>query len=141
MPLVPDPLPGESVKPSARSLQTRSLRILLVEDHDDSRIILQRLMTRWTHQVTVAASVAQAREAIAREKFDLLLSDIGLQDGTGYEIVAAFREHSNAPALALSGYGMEADIARIRAAGFTEQMVKPIKGELLREMLAQLGVR
>jgi PAS domain S-box-containing protein len=140
-PLVPAPIPGESGKPPARSLQTRSLRVLLVEDHEDSRIILQRLMTRWGHQVTVAASVAQAREAIALEKFDVLLSDIGLQDGTGYEIVAAFRENSAAPAIALSGYGMEADIARIQAAGFTEQMVKPVAGELLREMLAQLGAR
>jgi CheY-like chemotaxis protein len=81
--------------------------------------------------------VAQARGAIAAGSFDLLLSDISLPDGSGIEVVAALREKSNAPAVAMSGYGMDADLARARAAGFTEHIIKPVGRELLRELLAE----
>ena len=116
-----------------------SLGILLVEDHEDTRGILQRLMTRWGHRVTCTASVAQAREAIAGGEFDLLLSDVGLPDGSGLDVIAAFREKSGAPAVAMSGYGMEADLARTLAAGFADHIVKPISAERLRELLAKFA--
>ena len=116
-----------------------SLRVLLVEDHEDTRHVLHQLMTRWGHTVTAAGAVAQARGAIAAGSFDLLLSDISLPDGSGIEVVAALREKSNAPAVAMSGYGMDADLARARAAGFTEHIVKPVGRESLRELLAKVS--
>ena len=116
-----------------------SLRVLLVEDHEDTRHVLHQLMTRWGHTVTAAGAVAQARDAIAAGSFDLLLSDISLPDGSGIEVVAALREKSNAPAVAMSGYGMDADLARARAAGFTEHIVKPVGRESLRELLAKVS--
>jgi CheY-like chemotaxis protein len=119
----------------------RSLRVLLVEDHDDTRHVLHRLMTRWSHSVTVASTLAEARKAIAERTFDLLLSDIGLPDGSGYDVIAALREHSDIPAIAMSGYGMEADIARVHAAGFTEHIVKPVTAEALRKMLHRFSTR
>ena len=125
--------------PPASAAPARSLRVLLVEDHEDTRAVLHRLLTRWGHTVTIAGSVAQARAAIAAGTFELMLSDIGLPDGTGLEVVAALREKSDIPAVAMSGYGMEADLARAREAGFTEHIVKPVAVEALREVLTRTG--
>ncbi|MDZ4403976.1 ATP-binding protein [Prosthecobacter sp.] len=119
----------------------RSLRVLLVEDHEDTRQILHRLMTRWGHTVTTASTVAQASRALASDTFDLLLSDIGLPDGSGLEVIAALRERSDIPAVAMSGYGMEADIARAHAAGFTEHIVKPVTADALRKMLTRFSAQ
>ncbi len=127
------PLPSEAVA------GVRVLHILLVEDHEDTSAVLRRLMTRWGHDVTVAASVAQAREAVGRGGFDLLLSDVGLPDGTGYDVIAAFREKSAAAAFAMSGYGTEMDIARTLAAGFSEHIVKPVTTDALRNVLARVS--
>ncbi|MGB8169735.1 MAG: ATP-binding protein [Chthoniobacteraceae bacterium] len=123
--------------PSGAATLTRSLRVLLVEDHVDTRNVLQRLITRAGHSVTTATTVGQARRALAEETFDLLLSDLGLPDGSGIEVVATLRERSEIPAIAMSGYGMEADLARTRAAGFTEHIVKPIGAEILRSLLTR----
>ncbi|MEO7319584.1 MAG: response regulator, partial [Chthoniobacteraceae bacterium] len=133
------PVTPEPVQPFAPAPSARPLRILLVEDHDDTRGILLRLMTRWGHTVTVAMSVAHACEVIASGDFDLLLSDLGLPDGTGYDVIAALRENSDAPAVAMSGYGMEADLAQSSAAGFAEHIVKPVIAEVLRELLARFS--
>ena len=134
-----DPAPGQPAAPFTAQPTARSLRILLVEDHDDTRITLTRLMTRWGHTITTAASVAAARKAISDGTFDLLLSDLGLPDGTGYDVIAALREKSSATAVAMSGYGMEADLAHTRAAGFAEHIVKPVAAEQLREVLARIS--
>jgi signal transduction histidine kinase len=135
LPLVASPAPDQPATPSLASPKARPLRVLLVEDHEDTRGILQRLMTRWGHSIMVAASVSEAREAIAKGTFDLLLSDLGLPDGTGYDVIAAFREKSDAPAVAMSGFGMEADLARTTAAGFAEHVVKPVSADALRDLL------
>lgn len=119
--------------------QSAAMRILLIEDHADTRRVLQRLMTGWGHTVTTAESVAAARLAIAEGSFDVVLSDLGLPDGTGLDVVAALREKSAIPAIAMSGYGMEADLARSRAAGFTDHLIKPINPAALRTMLAQMS--
>ncbi len=117
----------------------RSLRVLLVEDHEDTRYILHRLMTRWGHTVTTAGTVAQARAALGEEAFDLLLSDLGLPDGSGLEVIATLRGKSGIPAVAMSGYGMETDLARTRAAGFTDHIVKPVAADVLRELLTRFS--
>ena len=124
---------------TAPAQQTRALRVLLVEDHEDTRMILRRLLTRWGHTVTAAGCVAEARLALADGTFDLLLSDVGLPDGTGMDVVATLREKSRIPAVAMSGYGMEADIARTRAAGFDEHLVKPVAADLLRELVTRFS--
>ncbi|MEO6738740.1 MAG: PAS domain S-box protein [Chthoniobacteraceae bacterium] len=125
----------QAAKPSASPVAARSLRILLVEDHEDTRSILLRLMTRWGHTVATAASVSEARGAVTGGGFDLLLSDVGLPDGTGYDVIAAWREKSDAPAVAMTGFGMQADIAHTQAAGFADHIVKPVAAERLREVL------
>ena len=139
LPLAASPAPASDAAPPAAVPPAPTLRILLVEDHDDTRAVMQRLLTRWGHTVTLAASVAQARAALAGSTFDLLLSDVGLPDGTGHEVIAALREKSAAPAVAMSGYGMEADIRRVLDAGFAEHLVKPVAAGRLRELLTHFA--
>jgi signal transduction histidine kinase len=134
VPLASPPSPA-----GGSSAPARSLRVLLVEDHDDTRQVLQRLMTRWNHTVTTASTLEQARKALAEGTFDLLLSDLGLPDGSGFDVIEALREKSNAPAVAMSGYGMESDLARTRAAGFAEHIIKPVSAEKLRQLLARFS--
>lgn len=136
------PVTTPNAAESATSLPAsgaHALRILLVEDHADTRAILDRLMTRWGHTVTPADSVTEARQALARGTFDLLVSDVGLPDGSGNDVIAAFREKSAGPAIAMSGYGMESDVEKTRAAGFAEHIIKPVTGERLKEMLARFS--
>jgi CheY-like chemotaxis protein len=120
--------------------EPRHLHILLVEDHDDTREILQRLMTRWGHTVTTANNVAQARLALAGGAFDLLLSDLGLPDGSGVDVIAALRERSDIPAVAMSGFGQPADRDRTHAAGFCEHIIKPVDAAELRALITRLAV-
>ncbi len=137
LPLAAAPAPVPPAAPPAPQAPPPALRILLVEDHDDTRGILLRLLTRWGHSVTAAASVAQARAALEAGTFDLLLSDLGLPDGSGYDVIAALRAQSGAPAVAMSGYGMEADLDRTRTAGFAQHLVKPVAADRLRELVTR----
>ena len=128
----------QSATPPASNGAVRALRILLVEDHDDTRDVLVRLLTRWGHRVTTAGSLAEARGKILGGTFDVLLSDVGLPDGTGCDVITVWREKSHGPAFAMSGYGMEADLARTEAAGFSDHLVKPVSAEKLRGLLTRL---
>ncbi|WP_049975538.1 ATP-binding protein [Chthoniobacter flavus] len=138
--LSPDAVHAEATPSTSNpAAMVRTLHVLLVEDHEDTRRILTRLISFWGHTLTVAISVAEACQALDAEKFDLVLSDIGLPDGSGFDVVAKLRKISTIPAVAMSGYGMESDLARTQAAGFNEHLVKPVSAEALREVLARLG--
>jgi len=121
------------------ALPARPLRVLLVEDHEDTRRILGCLIKHWGHTVTIATTVAEAYRALDEGAFDVLLSDLGLPDGSGFDVVARLRQTSAIPAVAMSGYGMESDLARTQAAGFNEHIVKPVAAETLREVLVRLA--
>lgn len=114
-----------------------SWKILLVEDHADTRHALERLLARWGHEVRCAATVASALEVAADFAPDLLLSDIGLPDGTGLELLVKLRRTRNFHAVAMSGFGMEADLQASLSAGFAEHLIKPITSQSLREALAR----
>jgi len=102
------------------------LHILLVEDHQSSRITLARLLFLRGHDVVQAGSCAEARQIAADGRFDLLLSDIGLPDGDGYRLMGELNERYHLRGVALTGYGMEEDHARSTAAGFFMHLTKPI---------------
>jgi PAS domain S-box-containing protein len=104
-----------------------SLRLLLVEDHADTAHTLGRLLRAAGFYVIAAADVAGAVAVVEREPFDLLVSDLGLPDGTGYDIMQAVRARRGVPGIAMSGFGMDEDIRRSREAGFAEHLVKPIE--------------
>ena len=114
-------------------------RILLVEDHEATLNVLTRLLERAGHTVTPASSVAAALAAAAANDFDVLISDLGLPDGTGLELIRALRiDHPAFQAIALSGYGTEEDLQRTRGAGFDDHLVKPVEFDQLRRALRAL---
>ena len=114
-------------------------RILLVEDHEPTLSVLTRLLTHAGHEVFPAQSVAAARAIAENRSFDILVSDLGLPDGTGWELMASLRvRYPNLPAVALSGYGMEEDQQRTREAGFATHLVKPVDFDQLRHALQRL---
>ncbi len=119
------PSPAPSVVDSLPPPDTQP-RILLVEDHDDTRMALSFLLGL-KYKVTAAADAAQARAAAAQGDFDLVISDIGLPDETGYQLMAALRDQHNLRGVALTGYGMEDDILRSREAGFIAHLTKPVE--------------
>jgi len=133
-----DPKPKKRDRSGIES--ARPLRILLVEDHEDTAHVLRRLLERLGHHVELADSVASAIKA-ARKPFDLLLSDIGLPDGTGNDLIRELREtqHLSVPAVALTGFGMEEDIARSREAGFTDYLTKPVNFQRLQIMIQKIA--
>ena len=67
----------------------------------------------------------------SRENFDLLISDIGLPDGNGYELMEELRGRHGLVGIALTGYGMEEDVNRSHAAGFMTQLTKPVSVQAL----------
>src|SRR5260370_42112758 len=66
----------------------RSLRILVVEDHADTLRVLARLLDHFGHEISVADGAHSALEIVESKEFDVVLSDIGLPDGSGYEVIA-----------------------------------------------------
>jgi CheY-like chemotaxis protein len=112
------------------------MRLLLVEDHEATLHVLRRLLCRDGHQVVVAASVADALAAAGANSFDLVISDLGLPDGTGNQLMEKLRADYGLKGIALSGYGMEEDINRSREAGFVSHLIKPVDFPQLQRVLA-----
>ena len=82
----------------------------MVEDHGETRDVLAGLLRHVGHEVAVAATVASGVEAINAERFDVILSDIGLPDGSGYSLLAQARLKQPAiRAIALTGFVTELD--------------------------------
>ena len=110
--------------------------VLLVEDHEITRTVLAHLLSRRNYKVFTADSVAQAREIADQNKFDFLIADIGLPDGNGNDLMNELREKYGLKGIALTGYGMEDDIARGKAAGFVTHLIKPVRIQSLENALA-----
>jgi len=125
------PAPPRIVRLTSPVAESRPLRILLVDDHQDTCIALERLLVRRGHLVAAAHTVRSAMEAAARNSFDLLISDIALPDGTGTELMTYLRAIAGIPGIAISGFGMNGDIEKSIDAGFAEHLVKPVKMENL----------
>lgn len=111
---------------AARQPQTAALRLLLVEDHADTAQLMSRLLQSIGHGVSVAAGMDSALNLAQRQRFDLVLSDLGLPDGTGLELMRQLKSRYGLRGIALSGYGMEDDVRRSHEAGFDEHLTKPI---------------
>ena len=105
----------------------QALKILLVDDHHDTCVALEKLLARRGHLVAVTHDVRSAMDAAVRNKFDLLISDIALPDGTGMDLMMQLRAIADVPGIAISGFGNNGDIERSRQAGFSEHLIKPIK--------------
>jgi CheY-like chemotaxis protein len=130
--------PAARPAPASAVTRTRPLRILLVEDHKDTLRSLKFLLTRLGHQVLSAENMTEALRISEAEQFDLLLSDIGLPDGSGLELIREIRRTREVNAIAVSGYGMDEDIQRSQEAGFFEHLTKPISLDRLQEVIDRI---
>jgi PAS domain S-box-containing protein len=128
---------GKNFRASKRP--AKQLRILLVEDHQDTRHTLSRLLTHFGHQISVAADRQSALHIMASQKFDVILCDIGLPDGSGYEVLSEAKGQRPVKAIAISGFGTEADVRRSTEAGFDFHLVKPVDLRELQEVLDQVA--
>lgn len=135
----PVPVPIASHTPDLEH-HSRSLGLLVVEDHQATLAVLVRLLQRAGHRVVTASSVAGAIQAAAEYPIEVLISDLGLPDGSGHDLMRRLREtQPGLRGVALSGYGMEDDQARSREAGFSSHLVKPIDFDQLRRVLKELA--
>jgi CheY-like chemotaxis protein len=75
--------------------------------------------------------------AAERDQFDLLISDVGLPDGTGLELMTRLRAATGIRGIAISGFGMNGDVEKSLLAGFSEHLVKPVNLEKLEAAIEQ----
>ena len=131
-----------TAKSSAAPTEAASLRryhLLVVEDHQPTREVLERLLRKQGHVVDSASSVEAALALAAAGHFDLVISDIGLPDGNGVELMVQLTRNYGLRGIALSGYGMNEDLARTKDAGFLAHLVKPIDFERLSQVIEKVG--
>jgi len=116
----------ESTHAPRSASERRSVRLLLVEDHEDTNRSLTRLLRRRGYEVHPAYDMRSALDLAANKQFDVLVSDIGLPDGSGIDLLKTLRSKGEVFGIALSGYGMEDDIRRSRDVGFSHHLTKPV---------------
>jgi signal transduction histidine kinase/DNA-binding response OmpR family regulator len=125
-----------SATPSAPVVH-KPMRVLLVEDHEDTNRSLTQLLRRRGYHVQPAHTVRAALEAAAQEKFDVLVSDIGLPDGTGIDLMEKLKNDHAIFGIALTGFGMEDDLRKSHEVGFNHHLVKPVDLNRLDALIQQ----
>jgi PAS domain S-box-containing protein len=102
------------------------LRILLVEDHESTCKVVALALRHSGYEVHTARGAREAIDLVGRIRFDLMISDLGLPDGSGYDVMEHVARHYGLKGIALSGYGMSDDIRRSIEAGFSQHLTKPV---------------
>jgi PAS domain S-box-containing protein len=119
-------------------LRIKHVQILLVEDHEDTARVLGRILRNAGFDVSHAGTVAEARSLAGTRPFDLLISDVGLPDGSGLDLMKALRDGQGMKGIALSGFGTDEDVTASAAAGFAAHITKPVDWERLRAEIEKL---
>src|SRR5207237_3076522 len=109
-----------------RISERRAMRVLLVEDHADTSRSITKLLQLRGHDVQSASTLQSALALAAKAEFDVLISDLGLPDGSGIDLVQKLPSGRPLLTIALTGFGMEDDIRKSHDAGFQHHLVKPI---------------
>jgi signal transduction histidine kinase/ActR/RegA family two-component response regulator len=122
---------------SPRIAQRQAMRILLVEDHEDTNRSLTNLLRRRGYHVQSAVNLQSALDLSAKAEFDVLISDLGLPDGSGIDLMKTLRSERPVLGIALTGFGMEDDIRKSHEAGFKHHLVKPIDLNMLDSFLQE----
>ncbi len=133
-----EPTRSTSQARSPHHLKMSNCRVLLVEDHADTRKVMARLLESFGCKATQAASVAEALAAAELDEFDVLLSDIGLPDGTGGQIMMQLKRKMPIKGIAVSGFGQDEDLQRSRDAGFETHLIKPVNLQMLWETIGRV---
>jgi PAS domain S-box-containing protein len=132
----PEPASGPAPDQEASPLSGR--RVLLVEDHPDTLAAMAQLLELFGYTVRTADSVASALQAAEGERVDVVVSDIGLPDGSGLDLMRQLLARQPVRGIALSGFGMEEDLRKSREAGFLEHLTKPVDFAQLQRVLARV---
>ncbi len=104
-----------------------------------THVVFPRLPAADGHKVEAVADVATALTTAGRQEFDLMISDLGLPDGNGIDLLRALREQGvTMPAIALSGYGQEQDLQQSREVGFAAHLTKPVNHWQLQDAIARV---
>jgi DNA-binding response OmpR family regulator len=114
-----------------------SLRVFLVENHEDTVRYMQLYLEQLSHQVCIAADMATALREVPNANCDVLISDIGLPDGDGWQLMERLGESRPKFAIAMSGYGTGNDQRRSREAGYNHHLVKPFTPDALLALLRE----
>lgn len=145
LPLETNPIANgiqRSRSPLSESPTNAKLRILLVEDHGDTGRVLARLIRNDGHELVHAETAGQALAEFQAGRFDLLVSDLGLPDENGLELMRKLRARQpDLPGICLSGYGMEDDVQACRAAGFHEHLTKPVEMQRMRAAISRVAAQ
>jgi PAS domain S-box-containing protein len=118
---------------------SRGLHVLIVDDHADTRRILSRLLSKYGHEVATVDSAQGALKLLDAGRFDALISDIGLPDSSGYELVRQAKQRQPLKGIALSGFGAEEDVRLSIEAGFDYHLTKPVNFHDLRSLLQKIA--
>ena len=138
MPTIPDPKMPTAAPLPPHTASSSSQTILLVEDHMDTLQAFVKTLHQWGYIVKTAKCVRDALEKAAKEPFDLLVSDLGLPDGSGLEIMQQIKRLYGVKGVAISGFGTNEDIRQSLAAGFDEHLVKPVNIPALRAAIQRI---
>jgi CheY-like chemotaxis protein len=121
----------------ASEFHPRSLRIFVVEDHADTLKWLELYLKACGHTVLTARTMHEALNALPQANVDVLISDIGLPDGDGWELLRSANLSYPVYGIAISGFGMKADLAKSKAAGYRAHLLKPFKMSELDRLLEE----
>lgn len=119
--------------------ETKTLRVFVVENHRDTLLYLTMYLEGLGHTVASARTVKEAQGALCKGGYDVLISDIGLPDGDGWELMRQVRKYSSPPlfAIAMSGFGLNADHVRSKDAGYRSHLLKPFEPAQLDVLLKE----
>ena len=147
LPAIPEPEPAgqREARPLPAPRPARQARVLIVEDNDDARVSLQRILQADGHLVSAARDARAGLEAAQAGSPNVAVVDIGLPGMDGYQFARAMRERlgSGIRLIALTGYGTSADRKRSAEAGFDAHLTKPVDLDRLLALITEarcLGV-
>jgi PAS domain S-box-containing protein len=146
LPVRPAPRPDEGPSPAARQVSLQGLDVLLVEDDEDARVLIEMMLGRAGATVRSAGSSAQGLSLFHDQRPDVLVSDIGMADESGYDLLTRIRERPVSegglvPAIALTAYARPEDRIRALSAGFQVHLAKPVQAVDLVAAVAALTAR
>ena len=137
--ILPESVPASSEGARHAVAPGKKMRLLLVDDHADTRGVLSRLLAKSGHDVVTADSAQKALEILDGRRFDALISDIGLPETSGYELMRQAKQRQELSGIALSGLGMDEDVRRSLEAGFDYHLTKPINFQDLQSLLGKIS--
>ena len=120
--------------------------VLVVDDNADTRQLLQMMLEAHSARVTTVGSVAEARQSLAREVPDVLITDLAMPGEDGFSLLEYCRHHAESrlqvlPILALTAYGTQEAEDRVLAAGFDAYLAKPVEPAEVGRLVRDLAIR